>query len=59
MDKRFRNGVRNIKSMPGAECGSGHNPVIATIQVKLKKTKKNKKVCQMEYRSSTKTGSEM
>ena len=43
MDKRFRNGVRNSKSMPGADCGSDHNPVIATVQIKLGKTKKNKK----------------
>jgi len=37
MDKRFRNGVRNSKSMPGTDCGSDHNPVIATVQIKLKK----------------------
>jgi len=45
--------------MPGADCGSDHNPVIGTVQIKLKNTKKNKKVCQMEYRSSTKSGREM
>src|SRR4029077_7080220 len=43
-DKRYRNGVRNSKSMPGADCGSDHNPVVVTIQIKLKRIKKPKKV---------------
>ena len=34
-DKRFRNGVKNSKSMPGADCGSDHNPVVATMKIKL------------------------
>ena len=41
-DKRFRNGIRNSKSMPGADCGSDHNPVVATLQIKLKGVKKSK-----------------
>ncbi|HET6457666.1 MAG TPA: hypothetical protein VFG24_02160, partial [Nitrosopumilaceae archaeon] len=42
VDKRFRNGVRNSKSMPGADCGSDHNPVVTTMQIKLKGTKRIK-----------------
>src|SRR6187399_3733727 len=42
MDKRFRQGVRNSKSMPGADCGSDHNPVIATIKIKLRKMRRTK-----------------
>ena len=41
-DKRFRNGVRNSKSMPGADCESDHNPVLATIQIKMKGIKRSK-----------------
>ena len=32
-DKRFRNGVKNSKSLPGADCGSDHNPVVATMKI--------------------------
>ena len=42
VDKRFRQGVRNSKSMPGADCGSDHNPVIATIKIKLRKMRRTK-----------------
>src|SRR6187399_193607 len=42
VDKRFRQGVRNSKSMPGADCGSDHNPVITTIKIKLRKMRRTK-----------------
>ena len=42
VDKRFRNGIRNSKSMPGADCGSDHNPVVTTMQIKLKGPKRIK-----------------
>ena len=41
-DKRYRNGVRNCKVRPEADCESDHNPVVATINIKLRKTKRNK-----------------
>ena len=28
VDKRFRNGIQNSKSMPGADCDSDHNHVV-------------------------------
>ena len=37
VDKRFRNGIRNCKAKPGADCGSDHNSVVAVIKIKLKK----------------------
>ena len=42
MDKRFRNGVRNCKVRQDAECGSDHNPVIATVRIKLKRVQTRK-----------------
>ena len=42
VDKRYRNGVRNSKSYPGADCGSDHNPVIAMLKIRMKKVRKNK-----------------
>ena len=41
-DKRFRNGVRNSKAMPGADCGSDHNPIVMTIGIKLRRVKRSK-----------------
>jgi len=37
VNRRFRNAVLNAKAYPGADCNSDHNPVIATVRLKLKK----------------------
>ena len=62
---RFWNSVSNAKSYPGADADSDHNPVVATVRVKLKKfNKKGKRVrydferlkdylTAMDYRSQT------
>lgn len=43
VDKRFRNGILNSKSMPGADCESDHNPVTMKMKIRLQKVKKSKK----------------
>jgi len=40
IDKRYRNGIRNSKARPGADCGSDHNPVVAYLRIKLQLHKK-------------------
>lgn len=40
VSKRWRNGVLDSKAFPGADINSNHNPVIATIKIKLRKLKK-------------------
>jgi exonuclease III len=40
VDKRYRNGVRNCKARPGADCGSDHNPVVAVVKIRFQKPKK-------------------
>jgi hypothetical protein len=40
VDKRFRNGLQNSKSMPGADCQSDHNPVVITVKIKLERDRK-------------------
>ena len=42
IDKRFRNGIKNSKAMPGADCGSDHNPIVATLKIKLRSVKRSK-----------------
>ena len=32
--------IKSAKAMPGADCGTYHELLVATIQVKLEKTKK-------------------
>ena len=44
VEKRFRNGIKNCKARPDADCGSDHNPVIARLLVKLQKPGNNTKV---------------
>lgn len=51
VDKRFRNGVQNSKSMPGADCESDHNPVVATMKIKLQRVKKSKKTAKWNINS--------
>src|SRR5215469_11659415 len=42
ISKLFRNVLTQVKTYPGANCSSGHVPVIATIKLKLKRiVKKN------------------
>src|SRR5206468_2940859 len=43
VDKMFRNGIKNSKSMPGADCESDHNLVIMTMKIKLQSVRKFKK----------------
>lgn len=40
--RRFRNSVKFVKTYPGADISSDHNPVVAVIRVKLKKVSKKK-----------------
>ena len=46
INKRFRSSVRQLKSMPGVDLGAGcdHVPVVAEIEVRVKKVKNNKKI---------------
>ena len=40
--ERFRNALKPCKAYSGADCGSDHNPVIAKVQLKLRKLKQRK-----------------
>ncbi|GFR68574.1 craniofacial development protein 2-like [Elysia marginata] len=42
IQSRFRNAVLSAKTMPGADCGSDHNPVICKVHARLKALKKPK-----------------
>ena len=43
ISRRFRNSIIQIKTHPGAGCGSDHVPVVAGIKLKLKKLKSRKR----------------
>ena len=40
IQKRWRSIANSAKTMPGADCGTDHELLVAIIQVKMKKTKK-------------------
>jgi len=40
ISKRFRNIVKSIKTYPGADIGSDHNPVVANLALRLKSEEK-------------------
>ena len=48
INQRQRNSVKHVRTYPGADIGSDHNPVIMTLSVKLKKPKKRKMNTQLE-----------
>ena len=48
IQERFRNAITSCKSMPGADCGSDHIPVVATMRLKLKKLKKAKRAAKLQ-----------
>ena len=43
INKRFRNAVTQVKTYPGADCNTDHNPVVAEVKVRLKKHQNEKK----------------
>ena len=40
---RWRSSVRRVTTLPGADCGSDHNLLIADVKIKIKRTKRAKK----------------
>ena len=40
INTRFRNSVKQTKTYTGADIGSDHNPVVATVKINLKRIKK-------------------
>ena len=43
INERFRNSVTQVKACSnGADCGSDHNPIVATVRVKLRKLMRKK-----------------
>lgn len=51
INKRFRRSITSAKTFPGADINSDHNPVVATLQVKLKVLKKTKRNPKPDIRS--------
>jgi hypothetical protein len=39
----FRNSIRDVKTLPGADIDSDHNLLVAEVQTKLKAIKKDEK----------------
>ena len=42
MNKGFRNAITQVKGYPGADCGSDHVPIVATMKVMLRTLKRKK-----------------
>ena len=49
INHRFKRAVKHAKTYPGADCGSGHIPVICTLQCKLKKLKKARTAKKLDF----------
>ena len=49
INNRFKRAVRGAKTYPGADCGSDHLPVVATLQCKLKRLKRARTVQKLDF----------
>ena len=47
INSRFKNGVRRVKTYPGADINSDHNPVVMKLKIKLKKVQTKKRQGQL------------
>lgn len=45
---RFKNSIKNIKTYPGADVNSNHNPLVATVHIRLKKLIRNSKKIRLD-----------
>ena len=41
VSKRHKNSIKQCKTFPGSDIGSDHNPVLAKVKIRLKKTHKS------------------
>ena len=52
INKKVRNSITQMKGYPGADSGSGHVAIVATLRLKLRKLQQNKSAdtlqCKME-----------
>ena len=48
INQRHRNSVKPVRTYPGADIGSDHNPVIMTLSVKLKQPKRGKLILNLK-----------
>ena len=48
INKRFRNSIQQVRSYPGADCGSDHVPIVATMKVKFRKLQVRKPVKKLQ-----------
>ena len=53
INQRHRNNVKQVRTYPGADVGSDHNPVVMTLQVKLKHPEKRKMNAQLDMNMLT------
>jgi len=50
INRRYRNAIKYVKTLPGADAGSDHNPVVGQIKLKLKTVKKKQKRAVIDLR---------
>lgn len=48
VNKRYRNSITSIKTYPGADINSDHNPLVANFKVRMKKIKHNTTTSSMD-----------
>uniref|UniRef100_A0A8D8T3N0 Craniofacial development protein 2 n=1 Tax=Cacopsylla melanoneura TaxID=428564 RepID=A0A8D8T3N0_9HEMI len=50
INDRFKNSLLSIKTYPGADVKSDHNPLVGKLRTRLKKVKKKKPIMRYDYR---------
>lgn len=49
VNERFKNCIKNVKSYPGADVNSNHNPIIAKINIRLKRLQRTQKQKESDF----------
>ena len=48
INERFRNSIQQVKGYPGADGGSDHVPIMATLRLKLRRMHQKKTVDKLQ-----------
>ena len=53
VNKRWKSTIKDVRTRPGADCGTDHEIIVATLQLKLKKLKRGKRLTSFDCKGIT------
>src|SRR5688572_32069994 len=53
INKKWKNTIRDVRTKPGADCGTDHKLLVATLKIKLKKLKRGNRLTTYDCKNIT------